>query len=181
MARPHRREHAKRIDLARVGEAGELLALVAAGFSVPDLNLAGHASEAKGFRTTIASPAKALVSGVGAQGEEMNFVVDHHPGAVSADGFAGLILPGGAKSAEAILAHQDARLLVKAFLDANKPICAMGDGVSVLAAMSETSGVEGEAALAMSGQVFAGGGETAREDAIGAFVSAAEAETPAAA
>ncbi|MEO1038203.1 MAG: DJ-1/PfpI family protein [Pseudomonadota bacterium] len=183
MSKPHRRdrEYVKRLDVARVGEAGTLLALVAVKFSVPDLNTAAHVSEAKGFRTEVASTARALVSGSGAQGEEMNFVVNHHPDELSADAFAGLILPGGEASVETLLADPDARKLIAAFLTANKPICAMGAGVALLAALSEKSGFEGDAALAMAGDIFTGAGETAREDAVNAFVGAAAAARPQAA
>lgn len=164
----------KRIDLNQVGDAGTVLALLADGFDVPDFNRAAHAAERGGFRTLIASPNKSLVSGRSETREEMNFVVDMAPGDVSTDAYEGLVVPGGERSTKLLMENQDIRLLIHDFLKSGKPVLVTGEAVGLLAELSEKEGIEGEAALAMKGEVFAGSGEDAAEDAAKAFLSALE-------
>ena len=88
--RPFRHQREPRIDIARVGESGSILALAAASFSVPaDLNAAASAAERAGYRLIVASDARALVSGRTETGEEMNFVVDSALDEASAEGCGG--------------------------------------------------------------------------------------------
>ncbi|GGE37500.1 hypothetical protein GCM10011367_09880 [Marinicauda pacifica] len=172
MAGPNRNFRQKRIDLNQVGEAGFVLALLADGFDVPDFNRAAHEAERAGFRTLIASPNKSLVSGRSETREEMNFVVDTPPGDVSSEKFEGLVIPGGERSTKALLASQDIRLLVHDFLKSGKPVLVTGEALELLSELSEKEGVEGDAALAMRGEVFAGSGEDAAESATAAFADA---------
>ncbi|PWE17926.1 hypothetical protein DDZ18_04955 [Marinicauda salina] len=172
MAVQNRHPRQKRIDLEQVGESGEIAALVAEGFDVDHFNLVAHAAERGGFRTMIVSPQRSLVSGRSGQREEMNFVVDKHPGDVGPSTYDGLLVPGGVTSVKALMKDQDARLLVLDYIKANKPVFALGDAVELLAEVSEKEGVAGVAALALNGEIFAGDGETAQEDAASAFVDA---------
>lgn len=172
MAAPTRTFKQKRIDLNHVGDAGNVLALLADGFDVPDFNRAGYQVERGGFRTLIASPNKSLVSGRSETREEMNFVVDMAPGEASVDKFEGLVVPGGERSTKLLMENQDIRLLIHDFIKAGKPVLVTGEAVGLLAEISEKEGVEGDAALAMRGEVFAGSGEDAAEDAAKAFVDA---------
>jgi len=172
MAAPNRNLRQKRIDLNQVGDAGTVLALLADGFDVPDFNRVAHATERGGFRTLIASPNKSLVSGRSETREEMNFVVDTSPGDVRVENFGGLVVPGGDRSTKLLMENQDIRLLIHDFVKAGKPILVTQEAVGLLAEISEKGGVEGDAALAMRGEVFAGAGESAIEDATNAFVDA---------
>jgi protease I len=172
VAATQRTPRQKRIDLNLVGEAGAVIALVADGFSVPDQNAAAHAAERGGYKTLIASPNKSLVSGRSATNEEMNFVVDLKPGEISVDKNEGLILPGGAQSIRRLLDDQDSRLLIHDFVKSGKPVFATGEALAIIADASGKEGVEGLAALAIRGEVFAGDGETAVEDAASAFIDA---------
>ena len=174
MAGPNRNARQKRIDLNQVGDAGTVLALLADGFDVPEFNRAAHMAERSGFRTLIASPNKSLVSGRSETHEEMNFVVDTAPGDASVDAYGGLVIPGGERSTKALKDNQDIRLLIHDFLKSGKPVLATGDAVGLIAELSEKEGIEGDAALAMRGEVFAGAGETAGEDAASAFADALE-------
>ncbi len=160
-----------RIDLSQLGQSGAVAALVADNFTVPDFNIAAQAAERGGYRTTIASPVRSLVSGRSEAHEEMNFVVDAAPGAIDPAGFAGLVLPGGAASVERLTGDADARALILAFIEAGKPVFAAGEAVALLAEVAGKDGADGEAAVALKGEVFAGGGETAREDAASAFAA----------
>lgn len=177
MTAHNRRDRNKRIDLGRVGEAGDIVALVCERFSVPDFNLAAHAAEKRGFHTTVASTSRSLVAGRSDGNEEMNFVVDVHPDSITADDHDALIIPGG-PGVDTLMRDPDAKKLVKAFIDAGKPVCALGEAVAELAALTGKDGVEGDAALALNSEVFAGSGETAREDAVEAFANAVKTAQP---
>lgn len=166
--KPHARQ--KRIDLAHLGEAGSIAVLVSEGFAASDLTLVAGAAERAGYKTTIISLNKSLVAGRSETREEMNFVVDGAPGDQDASSFAGLLIPGGQQSIDKLAQDQDARLLVQDFIKANKPVCVMGEAVALLSDAAGMTGVEGDAALALNGEVFAAGGETAREDAASTFV-----------
>jgi putative intracellular protease/amidase len=170
MAKPRPYTRPKRIDLSQLGQSGDIAVLVADGFEAPDLTgIAGEAEQA-GYRTQIVSPVRSLVSGRSETGEEMNFVVDLAPGEKPADAFAGLLLPGGEAHLARLADDQDARLLIQEFLSSGRPVCALGGAVATLAATSGKTGVEGDAALALNGDVFASSGETARGDAGALFV-----------
>lgn len=166
--RPHRQP---RIDLDQLGQSGSIAALVADGFTVPDFNIAAQAAERGGYRTTVASPVRSLVSGRSDTGEEMNFVVDSAPAGLTAEAFAGLLLPGGAESVKRLAGDDGARAVITAFFEAGKPVYAAGEAVGLLADIAGKSDVEGDAAVALNGDMFAGGGETARADAAGAFAA----------
>jgi len=177
---PKRSPRTPRIDLGQLGQSGSVAALVADGFTVPDFNIAAQAAERGGYRTTVASPVRSLVSGRSETGEEMNFVVDSAPAELDAADFAGLVLPGGADSIRRLGEDDDARGVIAAFFKAGKPVYAAGEAVGFLAEIAGKDGAEGEAAVALNGEVFAGGGETAREDAAGAFAASLQPEKTAA-
>ncbi|MGJ3230485.1 MAG: DJ-1/PfpI family protein [Oceanicaulis sp.] len=177
-SKPNNRQ--KRIDLAHVGEEGQIAVLVAEGFAASDLTQVASAAERAGYRTCILSTNKSLVGGRSETREEMNFVVDGHPGDKGPDGYAGLVVPGGASSIERLKNEQDARLLLGDFVRSGKPVCVMGEAVGFLAEIAEKAGVEGDAALALNGEVFAAEGETAREDAASTFIKTLDVSTAAA-
>ncbi len=167
--RPQRQPREPRIDIARVGEAGTVLALAAPGFSVPDLNAAASAAERAGYKLTVASGARALVSGRTETGEEMNFVVDEALGGPDAADAAGLILPGGRRAVDALNDSNDALRLVQDMFASGRPIFAAGEALTILAEVSGKDTGDAEAALALNGDVFAASGETARDDVAKAF------------
>jgi protease I len=170
MAKPNTHARPKRIDLSQLGQAGDIAVLVADGFEAADLTgIAGEAEQA-GFRTQIISPNKSLVSGRSETNEEMNFVVDLAPGEKPADSFAGLLIPGGKLHLERLLDDQDTRLMIGEFVTSGKSVCALGDAVATLATLTEKTDLEGDAALALNGDVFASSGETAKSDAGKLFV-----------
>lgn len=169
-SKPHARQ--KRIDLAHLGEAGAIAVLVGEGFAASDLTLVASAAERAGYKTAVISLNKSLVAGRSETNEEMNFVVDGAPGDQDPKSYAGLMIPGGAASIEKLISDQDARLMLKDFLSANKPVCVMGEAVRILADTSDRTEISGDAALALNGEVFAAQGETARDDAASTFVKA---------
>ncbi|WP_429912849.1 DJ-1/PfpI family protein [Glycocaulis sp.] len=163
----HQRE--PRLDIARVGESGTVLALAAAGFSVPDLNAAASAAERAGYRLKVISSARALVSGRTETGEEMNFVVDSGIDDVTADEAAGLILPGGRRAVDALNDSNAALRLVQDMFASKRPIFAAAESLAMLAEVSGKEIGEADAALALNGEVFAASGETARDDVAKVF------------
>lgn len=167
-SKPNARQN--RIDLAQVGHAGAIAVLAADGFEASDLTGLASAAERQGYKTVMLSPSKALVSGRAHTGEEMNFVVDAQPGDEKADGYKGLVVPGGAASLNRLRSDQDARLLIGEFLRRGAPVCAFGDAVSLVAELAGKSEASGDAVLALKGQVFASDGENARTDASNVFV-----------
>lgn len=176
--KPNNRQN--RIDLAHVGEEGQIAVLVAEGFAASDLTQVAGAAERAGYKTCILSPNKSLVSGRSETREEMNFVVDGHPGDKGPEAYAGLLIPGGATSIEKLKAEQDARLLIGDFVRSGRPVCAMGEGVGFLAEIADKEGVAGDAAVALNGEIFASEGETARENATGSFIKTLSVATKAA-
>ncbi len=175
--RPHRQPREPRIDIARVGEAGSILALAAPGFSVPDLNAAASAAERAGYKLTVASAARALVSGRTETGEEMNFVVDTPLDDASVDGVAGLVLPGGKRAVDAINDSNAALRLIQDMFASGRPIFAAGEALSILAEISGKETGEADAALALNGEVFAASGETARDDVAKVFAEQLQSST----
>ncbi len=170
MAKPNTHARPKRIDLSQLGQAGDIAVLVADGFEAADLTgIAGEAEQA-GFRTQIISPNKSLVSGRSETNEEMNFVVDAAPGEKATSEFAGLLIPGGKAHLARLAEDQDTRLMIGEFISAGVTVCALGDAVETIAAVSGKDGVEGDAALALNGEIFASTGESARSDAGKLFI-----------
>ncbi|MGY6662772.1 MAG: DJ-1/PfpI family protein [Glycocaulis sp.] len=167
--RPYRHNREPRIDIARVGEAGTILALAAPGFSVPDLNAAASAAERSGYKLKVASSARALVSGRTETGEEMNFVVDTGFEDVSADEGAGLVLPGGRRAVDALNDSNAALRLLQDMFASGRPIFAAGESLAMLAEVSGKETGDADAALALNGEVFAASGETARDDVAKVF------------
>jgi protease I len=170
-SKPHHARH-KRIDLAHVGESGEIAVLAADGFAASDLTLTAGAAEREGYRTTLLSPNKSLVSGRSEMNEEMNFVVDGHPGEVSAERFSGLLIPGGKVSLDRLADDQDTRLLVQDFLKSGKPVCVFAEAVAFIADAAGKNGIEAPAALVLRGDIFASDGENARDDTAQTFIKA---------
>lgn len=130
------------------------------------------AAERAGYKTSVISLNKSLVAGRSETNEEMNFVVDGAPGDQDPKDFAGLLVPGGKVSIDKLASDQDARLMVMDFVRANRAVCVMGEAVALFGEVTENTSVDGDAALALNGQVFAAEGETAREDAASTFVKA---------
>ncbi|MCC5981521.1 MAG: DJ-1/PfpI family protein [Oceanicaulis sp.] len=170
--RPYRHQREPRIDIARVGESGSILALAAASFSVPDLNAAASAAERAGYRLIVASDARALVSGRTETGEEMNFVVDSALDEASAEDVAGLVLPGGRRAVDTLNDSNAALRLIQDVFASGRPIFAAGEALTILSEVSGKETGEANAALALGGEVFAASGETARDDVAKAFAEA---------
>lgn len=179
--RPHRQPREPRLDVARVGEAGSILALAAPGFSVPDLNAAASAAERAGYRLIVASGARALVSGRTETGEEMNFVVDCGLDEASASNAAGLVLPGGQRAIDALNDSNAALRVVQDMFASGRPIFAAGEALSVLSEISGKETGQADAALALNGEVFAASGETARIEVAQAFAEQLQTTSSAAA
>jgi protease I len=160
-----------RIDLAQIGEAGDIAVLLADGFDASDLTEVATPAERGGYRTVIVSPNKSLVSGRSAANEEMNFVVDSHPGEQPANAYAGLLVPGGERGLARLIEDQESRLFLQAFLSSGKPVLAMGAAAAwVTEAAGKTPNDSGDAVLALRGDLFAASGEDGRADAITTFV-----------
>lgn len=160
-----------RIDLAQIGEAGDIAVLLADGFDASDLTEVATAAERGSYRTVIVSPNKSLVSGRSAANEEMNFVVDSHPGEQPPSAYAGLLVPGGERGVARLIEDQESRLFIQAFLSAGTPVLAMGEAAAyVTEAAGKTPNDSGDAVVALRGDLFAASGEDGRTDAISTFV-----------
>lgn len=169
-SKPYARQN--RIDLTHLGASGDIAVLAVDGFDAGDLTDIAGSAERAGYRTTMISPKKGLITGRPQGGDEMNFVVDAHPGEKTASAFTGLVLPAGAASVERLRNDQDARLLIADFLRAGAPVCALGESVALVAEIADTADPKSDAVLALKGDLFAADGEDARADARSLFIKA---------
>lgn len=172
--------HQDRINLNQVGRAGELVALAANHFSVPEYQTLTRLAEKRGYRTLMVSPQRSLVSGRSDKGEEMNFAVNCAAGDLSVKTIDGAIIPGGANSVSTLKEDQDTRLLIHDLLKAGKPIFASGEAVELLTEIAGIEDQSGDAAVALSGEVFTGSGDDAQAKALSAFSDALGLESEAA-
>lgn len=161
-----------KLDINAIGEAGSILAVVAPGFKAGDLHSATGRVQKQGYAIKIASTVDSLVEGEGDKGDTLSFVVDSKPGDARPDDYDGLVIPGGERHLSALENHPAVPELIRAFVEAKKPVLAWADAAPLLAPYSrEPEKVrEAAAAVAVNGEIYPAETEEARDDAAEVFM-----------
>lgn len=156
-----------------------IVILIANGFEEHEMTETHRALLKAGAVVRTVSPEQGLVNGWHGAGWGHYFPVDFQMGDVLGADYDCLFLPGGARSVAKLRQSAHTRRIVGHFLDAGKPVAAVGDGVALMAIPGKLRGrvvaATGEAAEAL---IQAGGrisGEPMMIDA--ATVSAVNAES----
>lgn len=163
-----------RVDVNQVGDAGDILAIVAPGFHAGDLHAATGRVQNNGFAVKIASTVDSLVEGEGDRGDTLSFVVDTPIAKAEPAKYAGLVIPGGGRHLAALDEHESVEELVRAFVDAKKPVLAWAEAARFLAPYSRTPEIirESRAAVAVNGEVYPAETEEAQDDAAEVYMKA---------
>ncbi|MBM3559104.1 MAG: peptidase C56 [Alphaproteobacteria bacterium] len=162
--------------------------LVAPGFAETQFTDAQKALLGGGGKVRVVTTEGSLVQGWHEEAWGHHFMADAVLADVLASDYAGLIVPGGVRSIDALLESPHARRVVKAFVDTGKPVLMIGEALALLvrAEVAATRRVAAPAGLAdvvaqaggtVEGEVLTrddnlltvGGNDGARE-AIGAFI-----------
>jgi len=125
----------KNIDLTSV----KLAILVANGFEQEQVTAPIEFLRRAGATPIIVSPEKEKVTPAG-YGNEGALPVDVLLEAADETGFDALLLPGGHKNAETLVANAKAAKFVRSFALGNKPIAAISHGVKLLIDVNAVSG-----------------------------------------
>lgn len=104
----------------------KVLALATQGLEQIELTSPQEALEAAGAQVSLASPDGEKFQGMEGNWEKKDFFTpDLKISEAKAEDFDALLLPGGTLNADVIRMDEDAQALVRAFLDANKPVAAI--------------------------------------------------------
>ncbi len=107
--------------------------LVADGFDEHQMTEIQRALTKSGARLKTVAPEPAIVNGWQGESWGHHFHVDKQISEALGSDFDMLALPGGTRSVEKLKQNPHARRIINHFLDANKPIAAIGEGVGLLA------------------------------------------------
>lgn len=113
-------------------EGNAVAIMVASGFEETELTEPQRALLKTGARLKTISPDQGLVNGWHGKGWGHFFPIDLQIGEVLGSDFDMLLLPGGERSITKLSQNLHTRRIVGHFLDAGKPIAAVGQGVSLL-------------------------------------------------
>lgn len=158
--------------------AGKKFAILAAnGFEEVQFVALQKELLALGATTRIVSNGQGLVNGWTATGWGMNFPVDAQLTDAMAADFDGCIVPDGERSTMKLRETAHTKRLLNHFIEADKPVIAVGEGAALLAL---TRCMEGRtvAAPAAHHEALAAAGATVVEDVLaadGALLTASEA------
>lgn len=110
-----------------------ILLLVANGVDEIQLTEIQRALTKAGAKICTAASEQGVVNSWHGNGWGHYFPVDRQIGETLGSDFDGLVLPGGERAAAKLKQNLHARRIINHFLDANKPVAAIGAGVSLLA------------------------------------------------
>jgi len=114
--------------------AGTSIALiVASGFAEVEMTEPQRALIKAGAKLSIVSPDQGLVNGWHGKAWGHFFPVDRQINSVLGSDFDMLVLPGGERSLAKLMENPHARRIIGHFLDAQKPLAAIGQGTRLLA------------------------------------------------
>ena len=144
--------------------AGKNIALlVANGFDENQMAQVQRAlTKAKATIRTIA-PEQGVVNGWQGQGWGHYFPVDVQIGGALGSDFDMLVLPGGERSTAKLKTNLHTRRIIGHFLDAGKPVAAVGAGVGLLAVSNKISGRMVSAASELQDELKAAGAALSEE------------------
>jgi protease I len=106
--------------------------LVADGFDEHQMTEIQRALTKAGVRIKTVAAESGIVNGWQGDGWGHHFHVDQPISEALGSDFDFLALPGGARSADKLRQNPHARRIVNHFIEANKPIAAIGEGVGLL-------------------------------------------------
>lgn len=121
--------------------AGTSIALiVASGFAEVEMTEPQRALIKAGAKLSIVSPDQGLVNGWHGKAWGHFFPVDRQINSVLGSDFDMLVLPGGERSLTKLMENPHAKRIIGHFLDAQKPLAAVGQGTRLLAIPGKLSG-----------------------------------------
>jgi protease I len=142
--------------------AGRKIAVMAAnGFTEHDMVWGQRTLATAGAQLKVVGPDSGLVNSWNGTGWGHHFAVDASVATVLAADFDGLFVPGGRRSLEKLKEHPHCRRIMRAFIDAGKPVCLLGCGVELLATAERAEGhtltgdTDSQAMLTEAGAVWA--------------------------
>lgn len=138
--------------------AGKTVAiLVANGFEETEMTEPQRALLKTGAMLRIVSPEQGLVNGWHGTSWGHYFPVDKPVGEVLASDFDMLLLPGGDRSIAKLQQSAHTKRIVTHFLDAGKPIAAIGGGTALIAVAGKLKGRSVSAPEALRAELEAAG------------------------
>ena len=147
--------------------AGKTIAiLVANGFEELEMTEPQRALLKTGATLRTISPEQGLVNGWHGKAWGHYFPVDKQVGEVLGADFDMLILPGGERSVAKLQQNAHTRRIVGHFLDAGKPVAAIGQGVQLLAIPGKLKGRTLTAPEAFRAELEAAGAKLSEETLV---------------
>ncbi len=139
--------------------AGRAVAImVAGGFEEIEMTEPQRALLKAGATLKIISPDQGVVNGWHEKGWGHFFPVDRHINSVLGSDFDMLVLPGGERSVLKLQDNPHTKRIVGHFLEAGKPIAAIGQGVSLLTTSGKLKNRRISGAASAQDRVEAAGG-----------------------
>lgn len=121
--------------------AGKNVAILAAsGFDEKPMTEIQRALTKAGVITRTIAPEQGVVNGWQGTGWGHYFPVDIQIGAALGSDFDILVLPGGTRGTAKLKGNLHTRRIITHFLEAGKPVAAIGDGAGLLALSAKISG-----------------------------------------
>lgn len=148
--------------------------MVAAGFVEAQFTAVQKRFLAAELPFQVLSPDGGLIQGWHDGSWGHHFMADDKLADVLSADFQALIVPGGERAIAALSANPHAGRLVKAFLDAGKPVCLVGGAVSLLSVADAAAGKR-IAATGPEAEALGAAGATIVEEGVvvdGALISA---------
>lgn len=152
--------------------------MVASGFEETEMTEPQRALLKEGGAPKIVSPDQGLVNGWHGKAWGHFFPVDKQIGSVLGADFDMLLIPGGERSIAKLSDNPHGKRIVSHFLDAGKPVAAIGCGVSMLAIAGKVKGRAVAAADDLRPAIEAAGGTVSDEPVVvdGLLVTACDSE-----
>ncbi|MEJ0062975.1 MAG: DJ-1/PfpI family protein [Alphaproteobacteria bacterium] len=157
-----------------------VLILVASGVDEVQLTEMQRALIKVGAKFRVVAPEQGLVNGWHDNAWGHYFPVDQTVGEALGSDFDILVLPGGERSAHKLKQNLHTRRIINHFLDANKPISAIGEGVGLLALGTRCGGRTVSALPALAADLAAAQISVAADETIAIDGNLLTAQGPAA-
>lgn len=114
--------------------------LVANGFEESNFLAAQRFFQEKGVFVKIVSMNQGLVNGWHGEGWGHNYAVDVPLNSALGVDYDALVIPGGKRSLEKLKMTAHTRRFIGSFMNANKPVCVMGDAVDIMMHTQQSEG-----------------------------------------
>jgi len=140
--------------------------LVANGFAENQVTEIQRALTKAKVTFKIVAPEQGLVNGWQGNGWGHYFTVDSQIGATLGSDYDALVLIGGERAIAKLKPNLHSRRIINHFLEAEKPISAVGEGVSLLALTSKSAGLSVAAPAEIEAELAAAQIERVKESQI---------------